>query len=166
MSAKTPKTALPLTSAMEPLSADRLQALHLDQQLCFAMYSTSLLMTKIYKPMLDQLGLTYPQYLVMLILWEKDGLALKDIGEQLHIDSGALTPVIKRMEVQGLLTRRRQPENERTLEICLTPAGWALRPAASEVNRNLGMKCGMAEPDIIALRQQLVALRSSLQRAL
>lgn len=166
MSTKTPTTSLPLTSATEPLSADRLKALHLDQQLCFAMYSTSLLMTKIYKPMLDQLGLTYPQYLVMLILWEKDGLALKDIGEQLHIDSGALTPVIKRMEAQGLLTRRRQPDNERTLEICLTPAGLALRPAASEVNRNLGMKCGMAEPEIVALREQLVALRSSLQRAL
>lgn len=164
MPAKTPKTALPLTSATEPLSADRLQALHLDQQLCFAMYSTSLLMTKIYKPMLDQLGLTYPQYLVMLILWEKDGLALKDIGEQLHIDSGALTPVIKRLEAQGLLTRRRQPDNERTLEICLTTAGWALRPAASEVNRSLGMKCGMAEPEIVALRQQLIALRDRLQR--
>lgn len=166
MSVKTPKTSSPLTSNPESLSTDRLQALRLDKQLCFAMYSTSLLMTKIYKPLLDQLGLTYPQYLVMLILWEKDGLALKDIGEQLHIDSGALTPVIKRMEAMGLLTRRRQPENERTLEICLTEAGWALRPAASQVNQSLGMKCGMAEPEINALRQQLTALRSRLQQEL
>jgi len=166
MPATTPTPASAPTAATEPLSADRLRALQLDQQLCFAMYSTSLLMTKIYKPMLDQLGLTYPQYLVMLILWQKDGLALKDIGEQLHIDSGALTPVIKRMEAQGLLTRRRQPDNERTLEICLTPAGLALRPAASEVNRTLGMKCGLAEPEIIALREQLIALRSQLQRAI
>ena len=120
--------------------------LALENQLCFSLYATSLAITQVYKPMLAALGLTFPQYLVMLILWEKDGLALKDIGEQLHIDSGALTPVIKRMEAQGLLTRRRQPDNERTLEICLTPAGLALRPAASEVNRSLGMKCGMAEP--------------------
>ena len=80
MPAKTPKTSLPMTSATEPLSADRLQALHLDQQLCFAMYSTSLLMTKIYKPMLDQLGLTYPQYLVMLVLWEQSGITISDLG--------------------------------------------------------------------------------------
>ncbi|MBU1438895.1 MAG: MarR family transcriptional regulator [Gammaproteobacteria bacterium] len=161
MTAKTPINAQSTT-----LSAERKQALQLDKQLCFAMYSTSLLMTKMYKPMLEALGLTYPQYLVMLILWEKDGVALKDIGEQLHIDSGALTPVIKRMEVMGLLTRRRMPENERTLEICLTAAGWALQPAASDVNQRLGIQCGMAEPEITALRQQLTALRSRLQQQL
>lgn len=137
-----------------------------DAMLCFNLYAASHAFTRYYKRLLTPLGLTYPQYLVMLILWEKDGLALKDIGEQLHIDSGALTPVIKRMEAQGLLTRRRQPDNERTLEICLTPAGLALRPAASDINQSLGMKCGMGEPEIVALRQQLIALRSSLQRTL
>ena len=77
-----------ITTSLDPQSQ---KALHLDQQLCFALYSTSLAMTKVYKPLLDKLALTYPQYLIMLILWQNDGLALKDVGEQLHIDSGALT---------------------------------------------------------------------------
>lgn len=148
------------------LSAERKKALRLDQQLCFAIYSTSLLMTKAYKPLLDQLGLTYPQYLVMLVLWEKDGLALKDISEQLQIDSGALTPVIKRLETLGLLTRRRHPDNERTLEICLTEAGWAMQVQGSEVNLSLGAKCGLTEPDIAPLREELVRLRQKLAQLL
>ena len=139
-----------------PLDAQSQKALHLDQQLCFALYSTSLAMTKVYKPLLDKLGLTYPQYLIMLILWQNDGLALKDVGEQLQIDSGALTPVIKRMEAMGLLIRSRNPQNERTLEIRLTKAGWAMRVQAAEVNRTVGVSCGMAEPEIHALRLSLI----------
>ncbi|MDZ7903969.1 MAG: MarR family transcriptional regulator [Rheinheimera sp.] len=103
------------------------EALRLDNQLCFALYSTSLMMTKAYKPLLDKIGLTYPQYLVMLILWQQDGIGLKDISEQLFIDSGALTPVIKRMEVMGLLTRVRPAHNERSLEISLTAQGLAVK---------------------------------------
>ena len=154
------------TPAAELLSPARLEALKLDQQLCFALYSTSLLMTKIYKPLLDKLGLTYPQYLVMLVLWEQDGLALKDIGEKLQLDSGALTPVLKRMESQGLLTRRRQPDNERTLEIALTAAGRALQLAASQVNQQLGLKCGLPMDEMAALRDELVTLRQRLQQLL
>jgi DNA-binding MarR family transcriptional regulator len=150
-------------STLDPQSQ---KALHLDQQLCFALYSTSLAMTKVYKPLLDKLGLTYPQYLIMLILWQNDGLALKDIGEQLQIDSGALTPVIKRMEAMGLLLRTRNPQNERTLEIRLTKAGWAMQEQAVQVNRTIGVSCGMAEPDIHALRQELVQLRSKLSNKL
>lgn len=146
------------------LDAQSQKALHLDQQLCFALYSTSLAMTKVYKPLLDKLGLTYPQYLIMLILWQNDGLALKDIGEQLHIDSGALTPVIKRMEAMGLLVRTRNPHNERTLEIRLTEAGWAMRPQAVQVHQSIGLSCGMAEPDIHALRLELMQLRAQLTR--
>lgn len=148
-------------STLDPQSQ---KALHLDQQLCFALYSTSLAMTKVYKPLLDKLGLTYPQYLIMLILWQNDGLALKDIGEQLQIDSGALTPVIKRMEAMGLLIRTRNPQNERTLEIRLTKAGWAMQEEAVQVNRTIGGSCGMAEPDIHALRMELVQLRSELSK--
>jgi MarR family transcriptional regulator, organic hydroperoxide resistance regulator len=148
-------------STLDPQSQ---KALHLDQQLCFALYSTSLAMTKVYKPLLDKLGLTYPQYLIMLILWQNDGLALKDIGEQLQIDSGALTPVIKRMEAMGLLIRTRNPQNERTLEIRLTKAGWAMQEEAVQVNRTIGVSCGMAEPDIHALRMELVQLRSELSK--
>lgn len=149
-----------------PLDAQSQKALHLDQQLCFALYSTSLAMTKVYKPLLDKLGLTYPQYLIMLILWQNDGLALKDVGEQLQIDSGALTPVIKRMEAMGLLIRSRNPQNERTLEIRLTKAGWAMRVQAAEVNRTVGVSCCMAEPEIHALRQELVQLRAQLSKKL
>ncbi len=148
-------------STLDPQSQ---KALHLDQQLCFALYSTSLAMTKVYKPLLDKLGLTYPQYLIMLILWQNDGLALKDIGEQLQIDSGALTPVIKRMEAMGLLIRTRNPQNERTLEIRLTKVGWAMQEEAVQVNRTIGVSCGMAEPDIHALRMELVQLRSELSK--
>jgi DNA-binding MarR family transcriptional regulator len=144
------------------LDAQSQKALQLDQQLCFALYSTSLAMTKVYKPLLERLDLTYPQYLIMLILWQNDGLALKDIGEQLHIDSGALTPVIKRMEAMGLLIRTRNPHNERTLDIRLTKAGWAMQQQALEVNRTIASSCGMAEPQINALRQELVQLRRQL----
>jgi DNA-binding MarR family transcriptional regulator len=150
-------------STLDPQSQ---KALHLDQQLCFALYSTSLAMTKVYKPLLDKLGLTYPQYLIMLILWQNDGLALKDIGEQLQIDSGALTPVIKRMEAMGLLLRTRNPQNERTLEIRLTKVGWAMQEQAVQVNRTIGVSCRMAEPDIHALRLELVQLRAELSKKL
>jgi MarR family transcriptional regulator, organic hydroperoxide resistance regulator len=138
--------------------------LKLDKQLCFALYSTSLAMTKLYKPLLEKLGLTYPQYLVMCILWERDGLALKDIAEQLHIDSGALTPVIKRLEAQGLLQRQRQPDNERTLEIALTSTGQALREQAGEIPLQIGMACATSEDEIHQLRDQLQRLRANLSR--
>jgi DNA-binding MarR family transcriptional regulator len=151
------------SSAPVSLTVAQQQALRLDKQLCFALYSTSLAMTKAYKPLLEQLDLTYPQYLVMLILWEKDGLALKEVGEQLQIDSGALTPVIKRLETQGLLTRRRLPENERTLQICLTAAGQALQLPASQLQQQLGSQCGLFSSETAQLRDELVQLRRRLQ---
>lgn len=146
------------------LEQDSLKALHLDQQLCFALYSASLAMTKTYKPLLDNLGITYPQYLVMLVLWQHDGIALKAIGEQLHIDSGALTPVLKRMEGMGLLKRTRNPGNERTLDIRLTEAGLAMRTQALEVNRRAGASCGLDLPKVMQLREDLVELRNHLTK--
>ena len=83
------------------------EMLKLDHQLCFALYSSSLAMTKMYKPMLEPLGLTYPQYLAMLVLWEDDGLAVSELGQRLQLDSGTLTPLLKRLESSGLLQRRR-----------------------------------------------------------
>jgi DNA-binding MarR family transcriptional regulator len=141
-------------------------ALRLDNQLCFALYSTSLMMTKAYKPLLDKIGLTYPQYLVMLILWQQDGIGLKDISEQLFIDSGALTPVIKRMEVMGLLTRIRPAHNERSLEISLTAQGQQLKAAAAQINQQIGLQCGVALADIQHLRTELQQLRSQIQNKL
>ncbi|MBN8444136.1 MAG: MarR family transcriptional regulator [Gammaproteobacteria bacterium] len=142
------------------------EALRLDNQLCFALYSTSLMMTKAYKPLLDKIGLTYPQYLVMLILWQQDGIGLKDISEQLFIDSGALTPVIKRMEVMGLLTRVRPAHNERSLEISLTAQGQQLKTAAAQINQQIGIQCGIALADIQHLRQELQQLRQQIQQKL
>ncbi len=142
------------------------EALRLDNQLCFALYSTSLMMTKAYKPLLDKIGMTYPQYFGMLILWQQDGIGLKDISEQLFIDSGALTPVIKRMEVMGLLTRVRPAHNERSLEISLTAQGQQLKTAAAQINQQIGLQCGIALADIQHLRQELQQLRQQIQQKL
>jgi MarR family len=91
-------------------------ALLLDNQLCFALYSTSLAMTKLYKPLLETLGLTYPQYLVMLVLWERDGLMVSELGERLFLDSGTLTPLLKRLESSGLIARIRDVQDERRVQ--------------------------------------------------
>src|SRR6202049_3087724 len=102
----------------------------LDNQICFAIYSTAHAFNRVYKPLLDRLGLTYPQYLVMLVLWERDGVPVKDIGERLFLDSGTLTPLLKRMEAAHLLKRTRSAEDERQVLISLTSQGQALREKA------------------------------------
>src|SRR6187200_246404 len=98
------------------------QALALDNQLCFALYSSSLAMTKLYKPLLDPLGLTYPQYLVMLVLWEGDGVTVSELGQRLMLDSGTLTPLLKRLESAGVLQRLRDVADERRVLVRLTGA--------------------------------------------
>jgi DNA-binding MarR family transcriptional regulator len=134
----------------------------LDEQLCFALYSTSLAMTKAYKPLLENLGLTYPQYLVLLTLWEKDGIPLRELAERLHQDSGALTPVVKRLEADGHVRRARDPSDERNLAIQLTESGRALRQRAKRVNAAIAMACGLDGEEAAKLRQTLRALRASL----
>ena len=96
--------------------------LRLDNQICFAVYSTAHAFNRVYKPLLDKLGLTYPQYLVMLVLWERDGVPVKDIGERLFLDSGTLTPLLKRLEAAELIKRTRSTEDERQVLIALTLA--------------------------------------------
>ena len=139
-------------------------ALQLDQQLCFALYSTSLAMTKIYKPLLEALNITYPQYLVLLVLWEKEGISLKELAQRLHQDPGALTPVVKRLESEGLLQRRRDSQDERNLAIELTDAGRELKAKAVGVNAAIGMACGMPVAELIELRQSLLGLRTRLEQ--
>src|SRR3954449_1909081 len=107
--------------------------LMLSSQLCFAIYSTAHAFNRVYKPLLDKLGLTYPQYLVMLVLWERDGVPLKDIGERLFLDSGTLTPLLKRLEAAELIKRTRSTEDERQVLIALTAKGHALRERARAV---------------------------------
>jgi DNA-binding MarR family transcriptional regulator len=155
-----PKQLKPLLS--DPGCAWPASALHLDNQLCFALYSTSLAMTKTYKPLLEHIGLTYPQYLVMLILWQQDGVALRDIAEKLHTESGALTPVLKRMQEMGLLIRARSPHSERTLEIRLTDAGRAMQQEALKINQHIALSCGDSLAEVTALRDQLIKLRQTL----
>ena len=138
----------------------------LDRQLCFALYSASLAMTQIYKPLLKPLGLTYPQYLIMLILWEKDGRTLKEIGAQLGQKSGALTPVLKRMEQDGLLERVRDEGDERALNIRLTESGWALRAKAANVGNSVLGACSVSIEGLVDLHTQLVQLRDNLTDAI
>ncbi|MDK2122681.1 MarR family winged helix-turn-helix transcriptional regulator [Parachitinimonas caeni] len=111
--------------------------LKLDVQLCFRLYAASRSMTRCYQPLLAELGLTYPQYLAMLVLWEEDSLTVKRIGERLQLDSGTLTPLLKRMEQAGLLQRQRRIENEREVRVCLTDAGKALKEKAVAVPQAL-----------------------------
>ena len=107
--------------------------LELDQQLCFALYSTSLAMTKAYKPLLEKLGLTYPQYLTMLVLWESDDLTVKEMAARLSLDSATMTPLLKRLEAQGYVERLRGIEDERQVHIRLTEVGRALKQAARDI---------------------------------
>ena len=136
----------------------------LDQQLCFALYSTSLAMTKVYKPLLEEVGLTYPQYLMMLVLWENDQLPLKELARRLHQDSGALTPVLKRLEAEGYLTRQRNAEDERNLSIELTERGRALREQARKINGTVSGYCALGDAQLDQLRENLKALRARLER--
>ena len=136
--------------------------LRLDNQVCFALYSASLAMTKLYKPLLDTIGLTYPQYLVMLVLWEQDGLTVSELGERLFLDSGTLTPLLKRLQAQGHLARLRDAQDERRVRITLTAAGRALRDRAETIPQCVlqSSQCSLAE--LTALTGQLQHLRSKL----
>lgn len=136
----------------------------LDNQLCFALYSASLLMTKLYKPLLDDIGLTYPQYLAMLALWEEDGVTVSTLGARLYLDSGTLTPLLKRLEKAGFLTRERNEEDERQVLIRLTHEGRALKKRATDIPRKIIAATGANVPEIINLRKRLKKLRSELAK--
>ena len=133
----------------------------LDHQLCFALYSSSLQMTKLYKPVLAPLGLTYPQYLVLLVLWQADAIGISELGAQLYLDSGTLTPLLKRMQAAGLLVRERASQDERCVIVSLTPAGRALRRKASQVPHKVACATGCKLTELTALTAQLHRLRSN-----
>ena len=139
--------------------------LKLDNQLCFALYSASLAMTKLYKPLLKALGLTYPQYLAMLVLWERDGQMVSELGERLSLDSGTLTPLLKRMETAGWISRQRDVQDERRVFITLTPAGRTLKAEAAKVPPCILSATQCSIPEITALTQQVQALRGRLTTA-
>ncbi len=142
------------------------QPLLLGNQLCFAVYSTAHAFNRFYKPLLDRLGLTYPQYLVMLVLWEQDGLPVKEIGERLFLDSGTLTPLLKRIEAAGLVKRTRSTADERQVIVALTAQGEGLKERARNLPLSIlaASECSVAE--LAALKKEVEALRDKLNAAL
>ncbi|MEJ6020897.1 MarR family winged helix-turn-helix transcriptional regulator [Ramlibacter sp. PS4R-6] len=138
------------------------EMLHLDNQVCFALYSASLAMTKLYKPLLEEVGLTYPQYLAMLVLWEKDGLMVSEIGERLSLDSGTLTPLLKRLEAAGLVARVRDVQDERRVHITLTAAGRRLKQRAQKIPGCILEASQCSLPEVVRLTRELRGLRERL----
>jgi len=136
--------------------------LQLDNQLCFALYSASLAMTKVYKPLLDELVLTYPQYLAMLVLWERDGLMVSELGDKLYLDSGTLTPLLKRLETAGYISRIRAAEDERRVYITLTSLGRKLKTRAAKIPGCILSARQCSVPELMALTSQVQALRKKL----
>ncbi|MFC7448039.1 MarR family winged helix-turn-helix transcriptional regulator [Rhodococcus daqingensis] len=139
--------------------------LALDRQVCFALYSASRAATAAYRPLLEDLGLTYPQYLVMLTLWERDGRGVREICEELDLDTGTLSPLLKRLEGLELIERRRLSTDERRVEIHLTSAGGALRDRAQDIPRRLAESTGMSGPELTALREALTRVTQALHDA-
>lgn len=150
-----PRFPTPTTADQEDRSAPNLDVLPLDQHLCFSVYAASHALTAAYKPLLEPLGLTYPQYLAMLALWEEDGQSVKQIAMRLRLDSGTVTPLLKRLERDGLLRRGRHPANERLLRVELTDAGHALRSKAGVVQDRIVRALGGTEEPIQALKREI-----------
>ncbi|HSI61353.1 MAG TPA: MarR family transcriptional regulator [Ideonella sp.] len=164
MPRKTPAPRLP-SSAAAKAAAPAPSWLALDQQLCFALYAASLAMTRLYKPLLEPLGLTYPQYLAMLVLWEADGISVSALGERLSLDSGTLTPLLKRLDATGLVQRLRDAADERRVLLQLTPAGRALKTRAESVPQQVSCAAGCDLQELSQLTQRLKTLRDDLTQA-
>lgn len=135
----------------------------IEDQLCFALYAATRAMTRTFRVSLEPLGLTYPQYLVLLVLWEKDGLSVKEIGTKLMLDSGTLTPLLKRLEAMGLLNRERDRDDEREVRITLTKEGLRIREAARDARRYVERRMQMSEKDLNALRDDVMGLVERLE---
>jgi DNA-binding MarR family transcriptional regulator len=139
--------------------------LRLDDQLCFALHAASRAMTAAYQPLLDELGITYPQYLVLLTLWEEDGARVSRIGERLHLDSGTLTPLLKRLESRELVERRRSSEDERVVDVFLTAAGKRLKRRATEVPAAMLCKTRLSVSALEELRSTLQSLTRTVRES-
>lgn len=152
-------SSLPLTAAqLEPQVS-----LALEDQLCFAVYAASRAMTAAYRPYLDEMGITYPQYLVLLVLWERGSIKIKDLGAALALDYGTLSPLVKRMESAGLVRRERQPNDERTVVVTLTDAGRALEPQARRMLAAVIVRSESSLDEIKFLRSALVMMTAKLK---
>lgn len=134
----------------------------MDRQLCFALYSASRAMTAAYRPILSELNLTYPQYLVLLVLWEEDQVTVRRLGERLQLDSGTLSPLLKRLEANGFIRRERSLHDERQVEVTLTPAGRKLEGKAQCIPERLGAQTGITEQEAADLRDAIRRLADAL----
>ena len=137
-------------------------ALSLDRQLCFALYSASRAMTAAYRPILTELNLTYPQYLVLMVLWEDDRVTVGRLGERLQLDSGTLSPLLKRLEANGFIRRERSTADERLVEVTLTPSGRRLERKAQCIPEQLFSSTGMTEREVADLRDAVRHLTDAL----
>jgi len=124
----------------------------LDDQLCFALYAASRSITSAYRDGLAGLGLTYPQFVTLLVLWETDNITVKELGQRLHLDSGTLSPLLKRLEALGLITRHRAADDERRVHIRLTPSGLALRGPVLDVQQDVASTLGLTQEEVVMLR--------------
>jgi DNA-binding MarR family transcriptional regulator len=138
----------------------------LEKQLCFAVYATAHAFTRAYKPILDKVGLTYPQYLVMLVLWEKAELPVKTIGEQLDLDSGTLSPLLKRLEQNGLIRRTRDSRDERQVIVSLTPKGQSMKGEINTIMSSIGEAIGCTLEEMAVMRDMLHRLRGNLNASI
>ncbi|NRP70104.1 Organic hydroperoxide resistance transcriptional regulator [Ensifer psoraleae] len=148
-----------MTKAESPSHEDLMK---LDNFLCFAIYSANHAFTRVYKPLLDELDLTYPQYLVMVVLWEKDDQTVGNLGEKLFLESSTLTPMLKRLESMGYLSRVRDRTDERQVRVKLTETGRALRKKADNVPYGIASATGMEPAELVRLKQEIATLRTSL----
>lgn len=149
-------------AASNPRDADPQPVPTIDELLCFAIYSAEHAFTRAYRPLLAELGLTYPQFLIMTALWEADAQTMKALGERLRLDSGTLTPLLKRLEAAGLLRRSRNRQDERVVDITLTPEGHALRDRSASIWARMLPAVGLCREDVDALRSSLDRLRERL----
>ncbi|MFF8533303.1 MarR family winged helix-turn-helix transcriptional regulator [Streptomyces sp. SAS_267] len=140
-------------------------SLLLDDQLCFALYAAQRAVTAAYRPLLEELGLTYPQYLVLLVLWERGETTVKELGAALHLDYGTMSPLLKRLESAGLVRRERSARDERSVRVALTGRGEVLRERAEDVPQALLTATGLSEADVTRLREELRRLTERTENA-
>ena len=133
------------------MAGDTYDCLRLENQLCFQMYVCAKEIVKRYRPFLDPLDITYTQYIALLILWERDGLSVKDLGDRMFLDSGTLTPLLRKLEEKGYVSRTRDPADERSVVVTLTPEGKNLREKAVDIPASVGACMNISEQDAVAL---------------
>lgn len=143
---------------------ENLKQLKLENQICFPLYVIAKEITGLYRPFLDELDITYSQYLVMMVLWENDGLTVSHIGDKLFLDSGTLTPLLKRLEAKGFIVRRRKKEDERVVEAFLTEVGKQLQQKACEIPKKIQQKIGIEPEDLIQLKDTIQKILSKIEK--